>query len=353
MLMPKRFSSLAQRATNLRRLLFLFTVLGTWQCSVAQNTPLLSGGLGFFTSTNNGATSYLPIAEPLIAAPIGNHFLVESRATLLESFNPKGGGQDGYNHSHLVALTYLQGDYTLTPHITVIGGSYLTPFATFNERLSPLWINNFQDGPLIAGLGTMQTGTGLGGQVRGSAVSTPKFSIDYAAYFSAESNNQQFNSARSSGGRVDLYLPKQRLEIGTSYGRLLQGTHENFEGIHVWWEPKDTGFRLRSEWARGAHGQGYWVEADWRMMQFGGYNSWVGRFEPLFRMQQTFNIGNVGGDPLPSVNTQRADFGLDYNLPHNTRILTSYSRQSSSVKDANIWETGITYRFLFPAWKGK
>jgi len=352
MLMPKRFSSLALAATPLR-LLLIFSAFGVCQCSFAQNTPLLSGGLGFFTSTNDGATTYLPIAEPLVAAPIGNHFLIESRATLLEVFTPKGGGQEGYNHSHFVALTYLQGDYTLSPHITVVGGSFLTPFATFNERLSPLWINNFQDGPLIAGLGVMQTGTGLGGQLRGSAVSRRKFSIDYAAYFSARSGNEQFNSARSSGGRVDLYLPEQRLEVGTSYGRLLQGTHENFFGIHVWWEPKDTGFRLRSEWARGAYGQGYWVEADYRPMQFGGYNSWIGRFEPLFRMQQTFKTSHAGNDPLPGINTQRADFGLDYNLPHNTRILTSYSRQFSSAKDVNIWETGLTYRFLFPAWKGR
>lgn len=334
------------------RLFLVLTLSGIWQCGVAQNTPFLSGGLGFFTSTNNGATSYLPIMEPLAAAPIGNHFLIESRATVLEDFTPKGSGQDGYNHSHYVALTYLQGDYLLTPHITVVGGSFLTPFATFNERLSPLWIDNFQDGPLVAGLGTMQTATSLGGQLRGSAISRRKYSIDYSAYFSARSGNQQFNSARSSGARVSLYLPDQRLEIGTSYGRLLQGTHENFSGIHVWWEPKDTGFRLRSEWARGAHGDGYWVEADWRMMQFGGYDSWIGRIEPLFRMQQTFNIGNTHSDPLPSVNTQRADFGLNYNLPHNARIMTSYSRQSSSTHDANIWETGLTYRFLFPTWKG-
>lgn len=353
MLFPKRSSSLPEKAIRLRILLFLLPVFGVWQSGAGQNTPLLSGGVGFFTSTNNGATTYMPIMEPLIAAPIGNRFLIESRAVLLEDFAPKGGGQDGYNHSHLVGLTYLQGDYILAPHITVIGGSYLIPFGTFNERLSPLWINNFQDGPLIGGVGEMNTGSGLGGQLRGSAISRPKYSIDYAAYFSAESANEEFSSARSSGGRVSLYLPEQRLEVGTSYGRLLQGTHENFFGIHVWWEPKDTGFKLRSEWARGAHGQGYWVEADYRPMQFGGYNSWIGRFEPLFRMQQTFNTDNLGGDPLPAVNTQRADFGLDYNLPHNTRILTSYSRQFSSTRDVNIWETGVTYRFLFPAWKGR
>jgi hypothetical protein len=353
MSMPRRFSSLLPKANPLRHLLFVLAVFVAWHYSVAQDTPLLSGGLGFFTSTNNGATSYLPIAEPLVAAPIGSRFLIESRATLLEQFSPKGGGQDGYDHSHYVALTYLQGDYIFTPNITVVGGSFLTPFGTFNERLSPLWIDNFQDGPLIAGLGTMQTATSLGGQLRGSAISRRKYSIEYAAYFSARSGNQQFNSARSSGGRVSLYLPEQRLEIGTSYGRLLQGTQENFYGIHVWWEPKDSAFRLRSEWARGAYGQGYWIEADYRPTQFGGLNSWVGRFEPLFRMQQTFKTSNAGSDPLPAVNTQRADFGLDYNLPHNMRILTSYSRQFSSTKDVNIWETGLTYRFLFPAWKGR
>ena len=353
MSMSKRTSSLARNATGLRLLLFVLAMVSVWHRAIAQDTPLLSGGLGFFTSTNGGATSYLPIMEPLAAVPLGDRFLIETRATLLEDFTPKGGGQEGYDHSHYIALTYLQGDYILTPHITVVGGSYLTPFGTYNERLSPFWIANFQDAPLISGLGTMQTATGLGGQLRGSAFSRRKYSIDYAAYFSARSGNEQFNSARSAGGRVSLYLPDQRLEVGTSYGRLLQGTQENFFGIHVWWEPKDAAFRLRSEWARGAYGQGYWIEADYRPTQFGGLNSWVGRFEPLFRMQQTFKTSNAGSDPLPSVNTQRADFGLDYNLPHNMRILTSYSRQFSSTKDVNIWETGLTYRFLFPAWKGR
>jgi hypothetical protein len=318
----------------------------------AQNTPLLSGGVGFFTSSNSG-TTYLPILEPLLAAPIGDHFLIESRAALIETFAPNGNGQAGYDHTHFIGLTYLQGDYIASSHLTVVGGSFLIPFGTYNERLTPIWISNFEDGPLIASLGLMSTGTGVGGMLRGSAVSHPKYSIDYAAYFSALSNNQQFNSQRSFGGRSSLFLPKKGLEIGLSYDRRLQDTQENFYGAHVWWEPPNTAFRLRSEFARGHHAQGYWIEADYRTQAFGGLDSWVGRFEPLFRMQQTFRRDTVVSDGLPLVNTQRADFGLDYNLPHNTRILTSYSRQFSSTGDHNIWETGIVYRFLFPAWKGK
>lgn len=319
----------------------------------AQDTPLLSGGIAYLTDTNGGNTSYSPLIEPLIAAPIGPRLLVESRAALLETFAPNGNGQPGYDHSHFIGLTYLQGDYMASSHLNVIAGSFLLPFGTYNERLSPVWIGNFQDGPLVASLGLMSTGTGVGGQLRGSAISRDAFSLDYAGYFSARSGNEQFSSERSSGGRADLYLHEQHLEIGASYNRLLQGTQENFYGTHVWWEPANTAFRLRSEFARGHHAQGYWIEADYRTRAFGGPDSFAGRFEPLLRIQQTFRRDTIVSDGLPLVNTQRADFGLDYNLPHNTRILTSYSRQFSSAGNHNIWETGIVYRFLFPTWKGK
>jgi hypothetical protein len=323
------------------------------QFGTAQDTPLLSGGVAFFSSTPGGNTSYMPIIEPLLAAPIGNHILIESRAALLESFSLNSNGQSGYSHSHFIGLSYLEGDYTASPHITISGGSFLLPFGVYNERLSPIWIGNFQDGPLIGALGLQSTGVGLGGMLRGSAISRTKFSIDYATWFSARSGNEQFNSNRSSGGRVSLYLAEKRLEIGSSYDRSLQGTHENFYGTHVWWEPANAGLRMRSEFARGHHAQGYWVEADYRLQRFGGPESVIGRFEPVFRMQQTFRIDTAASDSVPLVNTQRADFGLDYNLPHNTRILTSYARQFSSTGNENVWETGIVYRFLFPAWKGK
>jgi len=316
----------------------------------AQDTPLISGGVGFFTQTYGGDTTFYPTIEPLVAAPIGRHLMVESRASLFEFFTP---GQTGYDHSHFIGLTYLQGDILASRHFTFVAGDYLIPFNTYNDRLSPIWISNFQDGPLIANLSLSKTGSGLGGMVRGNAIERDKFSIDYAYYFSARSANEQFGASRGSGGRSTLYLKEARLELGLSYDRLLQGTHENFYGAHLWWEPKDTAFRLRSEYGRGHHAHGYWVEADYRTPAFGGLDSWVGRIEPVFRIQQTFRRDNVVSDGLPSANTQRADFGLDYNLPHNTRILTSYARQFSSTGDVNVWETAIVYRFLFPAWKGK
>jgi hypothetical protein len=285
----------------------------------------------------------------LAAVPLGKNVLVESRAAVYEFFTP---GANGYSHSHYVSLTYLQGDFIATPHLTVVGGSFLLPFDVYNERLTPTWIGNFQDEPLMEPLGLMSGGIGLGGQLRGSLVSHPKYSFEYAAWYSARSGNSQFKADRSFGGRASFYFPAQRLEVGASYGRLLQGAHENFAGAHLWWQSKDAGFRFRSEVARGQHAYGYWFEADSRPFAFGNLDSFAGRIEPVFRMQQTFRIDNLAGDGLPPVNTQRADFGIDYNLPHNTRILTSYSRQFSSAGNVNVWETGIVYRFLLPAWKG-
>ena len=350
-----QYSTLTSRLSTraVKRTASILALLCSALSGAAQNTPLLSGGVAFFTDTDTGNTTYTPVIEPLLAAPIGQHFLIQSRATLLESWAPGGSSQPGYNHSRFIGLNYLEGDYIASPHLTVVVGSFLLPFGTYNERLSPIWIGNFQDGPLISNLGLMSTGTGLGGEVRGSAFDHEKYSITYAGYFSARSANQQFSSVRSFGGQSSLYLKHARLEGGLSYNRSLQGTEENFYGAHLWWEPKDTGFRLRSEFARGHHAQGYWAEADWRLKRFGGEDSWIGRFEPLFRMQQTFRRDTVVSDGLPLVNTQRADFGIDYNLPHNTRILTSYARQFSSSGDRNVWETGVVYRFLFPAWKGK
>jgi hypothetical protein len=350
MQLKKRRSSLSQVIRFTRIFILVLGVLSTAQYGTAQEIPLLSGGGGFVTATNGGNTTYQPLIEPLIAAPITNRFLVESRGILLENYFPTS---TGYKQNHVASFVYLQGDYLASPRLTVVGGSFLLPFNTYNDRLSEIWIETFQDGPLIASLGALNTGTGVGGMLSGAAASNSKYTLSYNAWFSARSGNQQFNSERSSGGRGSLYLKNSGLEIGFSYDRSLQQTRENFFGTHIWWEPPDTGFRLRSEYAHGQHAHGYWVEADYRLQKYGGPDSWIGRFEPVFRIQQTFRIDNLASDGLPSANTQRADFALDYNLPHNTRILTSYARQFSSSGNENVWETGIVYRFLFPAWKGK
>jgi hypothetical protein len=264
--------------------------------------------------------------------------------------NPNG----GYKRNNVFkTMDYLQADVFAGPHLTIVGGQFLTPFGTYNERLTQIWVENFADTPLIYGVGTMNTGSGVGGMLRGSAVSTQNFSISYAAYYSGNSTNNYFGAERSSGGQGQIYFPEKGLEIGASYGRSLAGAHENYVGGHLWWEPINSPFRFRSEYAHAPHADGYWFETDYRLSHFGGAESLLGRLEPIFRMQQTFRDKPDSNDGLPSVNTQRADFGLDYHFPHEVRINTSYSREFASTGNVNKWETALIYRFLFPTWKGK
>jgi hypothetical protein len=319
--------------------------------AAAQNTPLISGGVGLLTTTSNGATAFQPVISPVAAVPIGEHFLVESRAYISDYIAPENGNSGPYKGDFFAGLQYLQLDYIATPRVTLTVGDFLTPFATYNERLTPIWISNFQDAPLIYPIGN-QHGSSVGVMLRGNAYSNSQVRLNYTGYFSVLSNVKEFMGERASGGRFSMYLPDKRLEIGVSYSHLLQDEQGNSEGFDVWWQPYRVPLAIRSEYAHGPHSQGYWVEAAYRLSQWHGPDSWLGRLEPVFRMQQTFR-DSPGSDQLPAVNTQRTDFGLDYHLPHEVRVNTSYSRQFASTGDTNIWETTVTYRFLFPTWKGR
>jgi len=316
----------------------------------AQNTPVLSGGTGFFSYTDGGKTSFDMVASPLLAAPIGPYLLIEGRGVLLEALSPAHTG--GYDTSRFFGLSYMQADVIANKHVTLVGGYFLTPFGTYNERLTPIWIANFQDVPLIYGIGTMNTGASTGGMVRGNLFSTDKVSVSYAAYVSAGSTNVRINSQRATGAQTSLYFPKARLEVGASFGRRLETVRENDFGTHVWWEPTKVPVQIRSEYAHAPHSQGYWIEADYHLPKPDNAK-WLARLEPIARMQQAFRNSPDKTDNLPSVDTQRIDFGLSYHFPHEVRINTSYGRNFASNGNVNIWQTGLTYRFLTPAWKGK
>lgn len=320
--------------------------------SRAQDAPLISGGVGLLTQTNGGDTTYIPTVAPVLEFPVTDRFLIESKANLLEAAFPRR--HQGYDTSHYVALAYLQGDLQATAHATVTAGYFYTPFNTFIERLSPVWINNFTDGPLISSVGIASpSGSGLGGMVHGNAFQNNGISIAYDAYFFARASTEQFSSKRLAGERLSLFLPKVGLETGMSFNRVLQGKQFNNAGVHLWWTPPDSRFRFRSEYAHAPSAQGYWVEVASQLTGSVESAAPLARFEPIFRFQQTFRRTGDPTDGLPAANTQRADFGLDYRLPREVRLNTSYSRRFASTGNTNIWQTGLVYRFLFPAWRSR
>ena len=336
-----------------RRTLIAMTLLSALLMAsllTAQNTPLLSGGTVFFSNTSGGKTTYEMVASPLIGVPVGPHLFFEGRAVLVETLSPASTG--GYNTSRFFGPSYMQADVLVNKHVTLVGGNFLIPFGTYNERLSPIWIGNFQDAPLIYGIGNMNTGTSLGGMIRGNAVSTEKMSISYAAYVSAGSTNIRVTAQRATGGQVNAYFPKARFEVGASFGRRRETLRENNFGTHVWWEPVRFPFIIRSEYAHAPNSQGYWIEADYRLPQFRDVK-WLARLEPLGRVEQVFRNAPDNTDGLPAADTQKVAFGLNYHFSHEVRINTTYARSFSSTGNVNIWQSGIIYRFLTPLWKGE
>jgi hypothetical protein len=352
---PKsRFRSHAASAWRSSLLLTCFAVANAY-AQTSPDVPLISGGIGMFSTTNEGSTFLQPVIAPVLALPLGSHVLVESRADI-RSFLSQNNNTGPFQSDFTAALEYLQADVIVNRHLTIVAGRFITPFGVYAERLEPIWVRNFQDFPLIFPIGTRTSGASDGVMVRGNLYASPKIEVNNTAFFSVKRTSGQFQAARAAGDRVDVFFPTKRLEIGGSFERFLQSTsfekpHRNSAGIHVWWMPWRSPLQFRSEYAHGPHAEGYWAEAAYRLSQISGQDSWIGRFQPVFRMQQTFRITPQPGDGLPSTNAQQADFGFNYYLPHEVRLNTSYSRVFAKP-NGNIWDISLTYRFLFPVWKG-
>ncbi|HWG58251.1 MAG TPA: hypothetical protein VN661_04305 [Candidatus Acidoferrales bacterium] len=318
-----------------------------------ENVPIISGGADFLTSTQGGATTLLPALVPVVAAPLGNHVLFESRGELLEFYSRQNGRTGPYQHQFIWAIDYMQLDFVIDSHLTIVAGRFLTPFNIYNERLAPAWIHNFENGPFTYSFGNGPVGSSTGLMARGVLVARPSYEVNYTAYYSGLVDlNSHWGTGRTAGGRMGVFFPGPRLEAGFSYERYLQDTHRNIEGLYFSWQPKSVPLDVKSEWAHSPSGQGYWLEGLYRLSRFRGPDSALGRLAPVARVEQFHRDQFIAGDGLPGTNLKEGDFGLNYYLPHEIRLNGTYGRQFSSQRNVNVWNFGLTYRFLFPMWPG-
>lgn len=322
-------------------------VLAPWSTAAAQQqdykpVPILSGGTGFITSNEPGRTTFTPIFDPVLLVPIGDRWLVESRAEFTGDFQNDNGIRGVVEKE----VDYLQLDYIANRYLTVTVGRFLTPFGIYNERLYPVWIRDLQTTPLIFPIGT---GSSDGAMLRGGFEAHPGLDLNYAAYFSTLSNLDKFDSDRLAGVRFGVFLPGPRLEFGTSVQHLLQEDHSNSIGLHFEWQPRSLPLDLRGEYARSPLGNGYWIETAYRLSDLPLQSELLRRFQMVGRIQQFY----VGATPdeafaeygLPDSNAKQADLGANYLLNDSLRLVSSYGRQFSKQGNANIWTMGITYRF--------
>ena len=342
------------------RVALLLPLLAAWR-SFAQDAassaneagyvPLISGGAGYVYNENGGVPTLEPQINPVLLVPFGRHLLLESRVDFTGFFQREDQTSGPYKGKVFTTVEYAQLDWLANSHVTAVGGRYLLPFGLYNERLEPIWIRNLQDPPLTATIGTRTTGAGVGLMLRGVAVQTQAFTAQYSAYFSALSNIYQFDSARTAGGDGSVFFPHERLEIGLSGQRFLQDRHINNGAVYLSWQPAGTPLDVKTEYDSSYYGRGYWLEGAYRLDNT-FFPTFLRKLQPVARVQEVFPK-NGGGNGLPSIQTERFDFGLNYYLRDDLRLLSSYGRSFSSQQDANVWNLGFTYRFLIPLWPGR
>jgi hypothetical protein len=313
--------------------------------------PLLTGSTGFITTFDGGEPHLHPIVTPLVLVPIGRLWVFETRATF-ETDMVQLPGRSGF-HGGAVdkEVEYVQLDFIANPYMTVTVGRFLTPFGIFNERLYPVWIRNLQSDPLILPIGLGPSNASMGAMVRGGFKAHPKFSINYAAYFSALSTASPVTSDRFAGGRAGIFLPAARLEFGGSFQHGLQDARANAFGFHAIWQPPALPLDLRSEYARSLVGSGYWAEAAYRLSQVPFLRNGLRRTQVVVRMQQYF-VGQNASDALLPVNTKQFEFGLNYYFIDGLKASSNYGRQFSADGNKNVWTLSLTYRFVVPLGHG-
>jgi hypothetical protein len=309
--------------------------------------PILTGSTAYFTRVTGGQFQDSPSVSPLLLLPLGDKWLVEGKGSYSLTYTETANGT--YTSTNSYGASYAQVDCIANRYMTLVAGRFTTPFGMYNERFAPNWIRALQLGPLNTAI---ESGSSLGGMVRGGfPAGSEKVNLNYAAYFSSNNTNHILATTRSSGGRVGLFFPEHRFEIGASFQQILQGVQYHVAGVHSEWQPSRLPLTLRSELVRssGTKGSGYWIESVYRLNQI----SWLRHAELAGRGQQTFADPKLTPKQAKSlgilgIDTNEADAGVNYYFGRDVRASACFGRQFALNRDVNLWVVGITYRFLMP-----
>jgi len=345
MLLSRKIAAVAVAAGAV----LLFTNRAFGQDSVAEPrpVPVLSGSVGFVPIVQGGQATLVSIFSPVVLAPIGDRWLVESRGAFEGDFARPDPGA-GFAGKVNKEVEYLQLDFIANRHLTVTAGRFLNPFGIYNERLYPVWIRNLQTDPLILPL---EEDSRNGVMLRGGVELNSLVNLNYTTFFSVQDSTNKLESERAVGGRVGLFFPKQRLEVGATIQHALVDERLNGFGLHFEQQPLSIPFDVRAEYVHSPEGSGWWIEPAYKLSQVRRLNSLMRNLQLVSRFQQ-FYVGNGQNDDLPSADTRMFEAGLNYYIADGFKATASYGREFSITGTQNVWTVGLAYRWVLPLGRG-
>ena len=178
---------------------------------------LLTGyAVGEYRTERNGPSIYTAQVSPILLWQLNERILFAAEPEFEAGEVLKVGLE--YAHASVLAADFMS-----------LGiGKFITPFAMFNQRLHPAWINKLPDSPLAFGHGGIAPGSAVGAYARGGvpagltrlsyaiyAVNAPelmKEGEDAGMVEPADASDQ-----RAFGGRVGLFLMPAGVELGYSF----------------------------------------------------------------------------------------------------------------------------------------
>ena len=331
--------------------LLLVTCAALGQDSVAdpepRPVPVWSGSMGFIPIVQGGQTTLVSIFSPVVLAPIGEKWLVESRAAFEGDFarpDPTAGYAGKINKE----VEYLELDYIANRYLTITAGRFLNPFGIYNERLYPVWIRNLQTDPLIL---PIEEDSRNGLMLRGGVALNSAVNLNYTTFFSVQDSTNKLESERAVGGRVGFFFPKQRLEIGATLQRALVDDRSNGFGFHFEQQLLSIPLDVRAEYAHSPEGSGWWIEPAYKLSQVRFFRRILRKTQLVSRLQQ-FYIGNGQDADLPSSDARIFETGLNYYILDGFKATASCGREFSSAGNQNVWTVGLAYRWVLPVGRG-
>ena len=267
-------------------------------------------------------------------------FLLQLNKRFLLSVNP-------YVFSSGIAHGQAQVDYYATDWLTVTVGRFLTPIGSFNERLSPQWINKLPDIPVMFRQVVPLTSTD-GIQLRGSRYlgglplkleyslyvgngfefATKPTTITPVANLQALTGSPDQVSARAYGGRLGLWAPLPGVNFGFSgytNGIFSPGSMNHYALWDFDFNYHRGNWDFRAEYANNYQEASSFqprnIDRRGLYAQF-AYRNYKSQHRFLQNLEGVFRYGFADFDGITASKLNQSAFGTTFDIPVNRNQYT-------------------------------